>query len=420
VNAIAPPVSTFAVDTSWWQIGREKAAPATAATSFLTMPTAAYQPDDDPQWLSDGSLRGSPVKTYALTQGPIWAEHTVPESLVYGDTIGLPVYGLIGDYTATGTASTPTWTTSGALSPGAGPVAVTTGTVATASSYVQIDSTSNSEIVKVAATGSTSTSIAVDASTPIRFNHLSGVSVTTVVAPYTHQFSLLGPGSSTGNTSTEPPSLTVNHTTYIPGSGNYNAVQYLYGCMSEMTLSGKASGWLSWAGKLTSYSHAYPGSAPVAAFTAVKGEPAWTTVQTIGGTAVNDITDFSIALTRDMDVIPAANGQQAPYAILRGGLAATFKLTYNPALDESALNYMLANTQPTMQWVVGNGVSGAGKVQLTIAAQLGGYKKATLKANKTRWGYDVTGELIGNTTNAGNSGGYSPLMITLVNAIPTY
>jgi hypothetical protein len=416
---VSPPTTTYSPDLSFWQIGREKAAPATAATTFFTMPTAAYAPDDKPQWLQDKALRNSFVKTYDLNQGPIWAEHSVPQSPLFGDTIGMPIYGLFGDYVTTGTATTPTWTTSGALSPGAGPIAVGTGTAATAATYIQIDSAQNSEVVKVG-TGSTSTSIVVDASTPIRFSHLTSIAITTVTGPYTHQFALLGPASSTGNVSGEPPSMTINHCTGIPGSGNNNAVQYLYGCFSELTFSGKASDWLSWEGKLTSYSHAYPGSAPVAAFSGTRAQPAWNTVQTIGGTAANGITDWSGMFTRDMDVIPTADGQQSPYGIFRGGMDATFKLTYNPVIDETALLKMLNNTRPTLNWTISNGQSGTSEVSFSIAAQLAGYKGATLKPQKTRWGWDVTGEFVGNSTNVGNSGGYGPAVITLINNIPTY
>jgi hypothetical protein len=36
------------------------------------------------------------------------------------------------------------------------------------------------------------------------------------------------------------------------------------------------------------------------------------------------------------------------------------------------------------------------------------------------WGFKAAGNLIANTTNAGNSGGYSPLTVQLINQTPTY
>ena len=135
-------------------------------------------------WLMDQNLRGSNVETYQLGQGPLWSEITIPQSLAYGDTIGYPLFSLFGDYYATGTASTPTWTTSGALSAGATSIAVTSGSSAVAATFIQVDSTAgDSEIVTVG-TGSTATNIVLSASTPLRFNHLTGITITTVIAPF--------------------------------------------------------------------------------------------------------------------------------------------------------------------------------------------------------------------------------------------
>jgi hypothetical protein len=415
---VAPPTTTFSPDLSYWQMGREKVAPATAAATYLTMPTATYEPNDTPQWIQDMSRRNSYAKVYDLNQGGLWAEHVVPASPVYGDTIGLPIYGLFGDYVTTGTASTPTWTTSAPLTAGAGPIPVTSGATASAGTFIQVDTGQNAEVVKVGA-GSTATSIVLDATTPLRFSHLTTIAVVTVIAPFTHQFALLGPGSSTG--ATEPPSMTVNHATGIPGSGNHNAVQYLYTKFHDLTFSWSAANkFLEWDGKATSYSHAYPSASPVAAFSGSRALPSWQMIQTIQGSAVNDIPEGSITFSREVDPITTADGQQAPYGIFLGGMDSTFKLTYNPLLDETALLYMLNNTRPTMNFTITNGLSGASLISLTIAAQLGGYKGAPLKAFKTRFGWDVSGELIGNSTNIGNSGGYGPAVITVQNAIATY
>ena len=65
-------------------------------------------------------------------------------------------------------------------------------------------------------------------------------------------------------------------------------------------------------------------------------------------------------------------------------------------------------------------LSGTSQIQITISAQLAGFKGAPLTPMKTLWGWKATGDLIANTTNAGNSGGYSPLSVQLVNNIPTY
>jgi hypothetical protein len=420
VTGVTPPVNIYPVAESYLNIGKETGGYAVPATSYVSIPVATgYVADNKPTPLEDTGLRGGMVKVYDLQYGSITAEHTIPESPCYGDTIGHVFMNMFGDLTTTGTASTPTWTTSSALTAGATAIPVTTGTAATAGTFVQIDTATNSEVV-IVGTGSTTTSIAVSAATPVRFNHLSGVAVVSVVAPFTHTFNTLNLASSTGSTSAQPPSHTLVHRNGLAGPGNYNADLYAYTCFSELTITGKSSGWMVWEAKATSFGKAAPASVVGASFSQVRGWPSWMSTNTIGGTATNDISEWSCTFTRDMDVIPTADGQQNPYVIGRGPIAATFKLTYDPALDESALNYMLNNTKPTLAWSVSNGLTGASQIAMSIAAQLGAYKTATLKADKSFYGYDVTGDLLGSTVNTGNSGGFGPATLTLTNSTPTY
>lgn len=416
----AVPTTVYPICEQLLQIGKEATvATAPAQGAFVSVPVAGFMPDNKPQWIEDTSYWGDFVKTHDLQQGPIWAEGEVKESPLYGDTFGHFLFNLLGDLTTTGTAGTPVWTTSGALSPGTGPVAVTSGSSAVAGTYIQVDSTVNSEVVKVGA-GSTATSIVLDATTPLRFSHLTGISVTTVTAPFTHTFSLLNPSSSTGVTTGQGPTHTIIHRTGIPGSGNNNAWQFVYGVMSEITISGKASGALVWSGKMTSYVKGYPSFLPTASFSAVRMIPAWKSTTTVASAAVNDVTEWSTTLKRELDVIPTADGVQNPYLIGRGNLDSTFKLTYDPALDESPLTHLISNDQPTLAWSISNGLTGSSLVSFALAAQVAGYKNTPLKADKTFWGWEADGEFIANTTNAGNSGGRSPCQIVIQNAIPTY
>jgi hypothetical protein len=93
---------------------------------------------------------------------------------------------------------------------------------------------------------------------------------------------------------------------------------------------------------------------------------------------------------------------------------------YSPALDESPLTAMLSNAQPTLAWSISNGLSGSSLVSFALAANQAAFKETPLESGKTFWGWNASGEFIANTTNAGNSGGRSPLSITLQNAVATY
>jgi|SRR5450755_2448163 hypothetical protein len=413
------PTVLFPPSSELVDIGRELIS-ATAAPAYVTIPVAGFEPDDKITMLSDTGKRGSRVKTYDLQQGPIWTESKVTESAVYLDTIGHVLFNAMGDLVSTGTSSGTPWTsTAAALVAGAVAIPVLSGAAATVATYVQVDSGTVSELVTVGA-GSTTTNIVLNANTPLRFNHLASITVTPVIAPFTHVFSNLNLNSSTGNTSAQPPTHTLIHRTGIPGSGNYNAVMYAYACFSSVKLSAKATGWMAWEGAVTSQAHAYPASSPTAAISNVKALPGLKSTTTVAGTQRYEIAEWSVDLKAEVEPLPTADGYQNPYAFVRGEFEAPFTLTYNPAIDESALNHYLSNDQPTLAWAITNGLSGANLLSMSIAAQLGGFKGAPLKANKTTFGFDVTGELISNTNNSGNSGGYSPLKITIVNAIPGY
>ena len=422
--APSPPTTVYPICEQLFQIAKEVGGFGVAPTSqsaYTSVPIAGFMPENKVMpWIEDTSYWGDFVKTHDLQQGPIWQDGgAIKDSPLYGDSFPILAFNLLGDLTTTGTAGSPTWTASSAISAGAGPIAVTSGSSAVAATYIQIDSTVNAEVVKVG-TGSTATSIVVDASTPIRFSHLTGVTITTVTAPFTHSLSLLNPYGSTGVTTGQGPTHTILHRTGIPGSGNNNAWQFAYSCISELTISGKATGALTWSGKVTSLEKAYPTFNPVASFSAVRMMPTWNSTTTLASSIANNVTEWSVTLTRELDVIPTADGYQQPYLIGRGNLGATFKLVFSPALSEAPLNYMLNNTQPTLAWAINNGGSGAGLVSFALNAQLAGFKEAPLQADKTFFGWETTGELIANTTNAGNSGGRAPCQLVFQNAIPTY
>lgn len=416
---VSIPTTFFPVFESCLQLGRELTV-GTAPSSFTSIPVKALTTKPNVSWLLDQSLRGSNVETYGMVQGAYWSEITIPQSIAYGDTIGHALFGMFGDYYSTGTASTPTWTTSSALTAGATSIAVTSGSSAVAGTFIQVDSTAGVTEVVTVGSGSTSTNIVLNSATPLRFSHSSAITITTVVAPFTHTFSNLNPASSTGNNSAQPPSYTLNHRNQIPGSGNYYADQYLYGHFTNLKLEAKATDFLMWDAKALAFIRSYPSSNFAPSFSTVTGWPSWSSTIQLAASQVYNITDMTVSLSRKEDTIITADGSQNPYAFAAGPLTAMFSIDYDAVTNENALNYVLNNTQPTLSYAITNGLSGASTVSLTLTAQLAGHKDAPLSAQRTLWGYKTTGELISNTTNAGNSGGYSPCQVVLVNAVSSY
>jgi hypothetical protein len=412
------PVPVYPVADRYINVQRETVYGTPATTSMVTIPVAGFSPEPKVNPIEDKGLRGAMTSTYNIELGGQWNEVAIPESPLFGDTIGHVLFNLFGDYTATGTAGTPTWTTSAALTPGEASIPVSTGAVATAGTFVQVGTTTTAEVVTVG-TGSTTTSIVLAATSPLRFSHLSGITVTPVTAPFTHVFTTLNPASSIGNVGSQPPSHTFLDRNQVIGTPGYSDV-YPYGCFSQVKLTGNTTGFLSWEGTLTAWPQTTVSAAPTAAISTVPPIPAWRGTSTIQGSAVNDISEWAVTFTRVVEPIVTVDGNFAPYVIARGPLDGSFDIKYDPALDESALNYMLNNTQPTLAWTTTNGLSGASEVSFGFAAQIGAYTDAKLVADKTLFGYDVTGMLVGNSTNVGNSGGYGVATVTLINAYPGY
>lgn len=398
-------------------VGREQTID-TPPTAFTGIPTGVINTSQRVTWLDDQNLRGSNVKTFQMQQGPEWAELTIPESPLYGDTIGHILFGLLGDYTATGTAASPNSTLSGGVSAGATSITVASGTGFLANQWIQIDTLADAEIVQVQSVSSNT--ITLTSATPLRFSHLTSVAVTNTTSPYTHVFSLLNPGSSTGNTSAQPPTYTYLHRNYIAGSGNHNADEYSYTRVTDATFTAKKDGFLSWSGKATSYLRGFPSSDYPPSFTTVTAQPSWKSVISLASTTNYTVSEIAVTLSREMDIVTTADGSQNPYVIASGPLMATFTMDFDAQSDESVLNYMLNNTQPTLSYTLSNGLSGASLVSFAIAGQLTGFKESPLTPMKSLWGWKTSGELIASTSIAGNSGGYSPVQITLQNAVPSY
>ena len=100
-----------------------------------------------------------------------------------------------------------------------------------------------------------------------------------------------------------------------------------------------------------------------------------------------------------------------------------------PAIDESALVGMLANTQPQIQMFATNGLTGASLVSLQVDIGLGQYRTADLDGGSVLWGYKVplkiphtAATITGATGNnmTGASGGKGAVKITVQNAVGTY
>lgn len=94
--------------------------PGTPVAPDVTMPVDTFDPDPQITWLDDTALRGSMTSLYGRYPGPQMGGFDLAGP-VFGDSIGHPLYNLLGDYAVTG-ASAPYTHTFALLNTGVAPV----------------------------------------------------------------------------------------------------------------------------------------------------------------------------------------------------------------------------------------------------------------------------------------------------------
>jgi hypothetical protein len=247
-------------------------------------------------------------------------------------------------------------------------------------------------------------------------NILGDLTTTGGAAPYTNAFSLL-------NSLTGQPS---NHTfEEFYGPGTHSARLFTGLCFNEVVI-----GWdvqkklLYWSGKAACYMSTAASATPTDAQSTVLPIPSWRMLLGIGGPAsggTQDITCKSgkITLTREVEPEWTGMNSQLPYIIQRGALRAKFDDWLMVTKDEGTYNLMSANTRPQVQLVFDNGLAAAAHGALQLDAQVASFRSVQTDNGGKAVMWKSSGKFEANTTNAGTSGGQSPLKATLTNAIAT-
>jgi hypothetical protein len=244
-------------------------------------------------------------------------------------------------------------------------------------------------------------------------NNILGDRTTTGAAdPYTHANALF-------NTSPgQPKTHTLTHYTGIPASTG--ARVYSSACLSDLSFTWDAAAKLcdmkmkgqAWGSTIAGVQPtASPSSVPPLASWRGKiglGGPA------TGGTLVAYVASATIDIKRKLEPHYTISNGQNPYVIQRGGLGCTGKMSIIAA-DETPITKLLAATQEQFQLIISNGITGAGQRQLQFDINQAAYTVAKISQGKTASMYDLEFVAIANSTNAGTSGGLSPLKVTILN-----
>jgi hypothetical protein len=408
--------TVYPVSEEWFGIGRE-VVPGTVVAPLVTVPLDKTAPDDKPTFLVDKALRGSMAEEYQLIEGTAIGAFDI-NGPVYMDTVGYLLHNIMGDYIAAGSAPTNATTLSAGLAVGGTAVTVTSGTGYGTAATVNIGPVGgfSENLVISTVTGGTSLTF----TTGARFAWNSGATIHTVTAPYTHTFSLLNSGNG------QPATHTVTHFSGITAlnaetpnyGGTFGARQYGYWCASEMSFNMDASGLVSHSTKGTAFLGTPSLANPVKSISTVQAQPGWEAQVLIAGGTVTSVTVPEITLTRQLKPWFTADGSQTAYVIARNSLTANGKLTFL-AVDDTPMMYMLNNTQPTLSLSLNNGLSGTNFVSLTFNAQIAAFDTVKLTDNEEiEW--ESTFKAMANVTNAGPSGGWSPVSVVLLSGVATY
>lgn len=248
-------------------------------------------------------------------------------------------------------------------------------------------------------------------------NILGDITTTGASAPFSHAISLLNSGSA------QPGTLTITDWQGPPAT---NFARTFSGCcIGELTVKGNAeSELITIDAKGNGWTSAIAAAPPASAPTTATALASWRTLLGIGGPATGGTLDstigaWEIKISRKLKPIFTAQNSQNPFIIQRGSVTVAGKLTFAaPSAETNALLTMLNNTQPQFQWIIDNGLTLGAALGMTVDVQAAAFDTSKIERGAETVGYSSTFRGIASSTNAGASGGVSPVKITLRNALP--
>jgi len=405
---------------SWLGLARElTAGTPVAPTNTIPLDAKSYKPEDVPKFLPDEAIRGSMAMLYNEIIG------VEDATFSFGGPNFLDVHGFMldnafGDLSTTGSSPASATTVTNASAVGTTSVVVAATTGYSAGTNAQIDSGSISEVVTITSVaGGSQLNFA---SNPLRFAHGSGAAVHSVTGTYKHTFALLNQTLGYGGLAgAQPPTHTLTDNTYL--TPTVYARSYPAACVSKIDFTGNAEQLLDVKFSGNSWLSAPAGggtTAPTNTVSSVVPVAAWEATVSIGGTQIYDIGEWAINVTRKLQVYYTAQGSQTPFIIARGDLGIAGSMNFTVPSDETALNYMLNNTQPSVQISITNGLSGTSNLTLVYNSTKAAFIKSAPDRNAVLVGYQNSWDGVANATDVGGSGGLGPGTFTLSNNIPTY
>ena len=378
-------------------------------TNTIPLDMSSYQPEDTPKFLHDEAIRGVMASLYNDILGVEDATFSFGGPM-FLDVGGFWIDNTFGDLSTTGSTPTSSTTVNSGGSIGSTKVVLASGSGYSSASIVQIGTGSIAEVVVLS--GAPAGGTVTFANDPLRFTHGSGAAASIVTGPYTHKWAILNSGSG------QPPTTTL--TDYTSLTASVGARSYPSACVSQLDFTGNSEQLLMQKVSGNSWLSAPAVSTPTNTTSFTIPQPNWLSTVTIGGSQFYNISEWTIAVKRMLQVYWTAQDAQTPYIIARGSLNISGGLNFSVAANETPLLDMLAGAPLAISITMSNGLAGTSLLSLTITTTSAVFEKSKPTRNAVLIGYDNTFECVANTTDVGGSGGLGPGTITLVNNIPTY
>ena len=237
-----------------------------------------------------------------------------------------------------------------------------------------------------------------------------GPDVVTGSGPYTHVIKLKNQAS----TGSQPASLTLDYFDAV------NPWQVAGAQPADFTITGGADKALEWSSKLMGYAWTVLGSVPTPSFSTLPLLPGWDVASTVNSIALNYIEDFTLKLDRKTAPI-FTQGNYSPFVIFTGALDVTGTLTYvvptttDPfavggtawALQREQIPFTIACTDPNTANTV-------------VTFQMSQVQFQTVKRETTGAYVKSTVEFFAEANATDALTGYSPISITVENAVAAY
>ena len=232
---------------------------------------------------------------------------------------------------------------------------------------------------------------------------LGDLTVTGAAAPYANAFSLLNSGQG------QPTSHSVTDSYGATSPRAFTALQW-----TEVALKFTADGLVTCTAKAVALGSTTE-SAPTASYTSVLPLAAWNFIATINAVVTLAVTDVTVTITRKDDIIKGPNGTQSPLELFVGTCDVKWDVTALADPSDEALLLYLNNTQPAMDMAATSG-TGATEIGIQVHSSSVAVTTAALTPKGEYLEVVMSGTANATTTDAGASGGKSPVKVTLTSA----